>query len=742
MGIRPFVAIRQDLSESAPNIQESQLKGILVGPAVQEEDIFSERLNVSSTHGTIATILSDVGTAAKEVSVTGLNSGSETDFDTLSFGGKEIVAVIDPQGTYAASIKSLSEKYILKVDLSADGGVDGKVTIQDLLEKGADSGDALTLSWNDGADKSEIHKVRSLDVVDNAGTDELYITMWAETVDAGIDENTVFTLTETKKISQASLDILAPMTITGNELSHSSYSIDNTVNPVDGGFTTTLYVYLPSTAQGGPDFSNRQITTTEITTLSNYVGTTNVCKVTDGVLYNFFIANRADLSNNIFEVTTDNYVTLLGKASKNNKLSYAMQMIAKEVPGGSMKVYVTADDEPSSYIAALGQIATSDIVYSVTPLTDSPSVLSSLEGMVITAAQESIAKWKMAVACPRVPYFNKKITTDTYTVTQIGATASYYVESVEGGFLTVGVTAGDSIFGDTALDDAEAEYYNQIGESYSAASYATVDSIVTDNKLIVTAYSVGTTLDILMSGQNLVVGELNTFDGVRTIVGNQVESISNHGYVNIFPDKYQATILDEEVLLPGYYMAAITNAVMAHLPPQQGLSNLAYNSIDKVIGSSFKYTDGELDEIASLGVYVIIQETYSSKPYVLRQLTTDMKSLEAMEINKVRCLDYATLGFASVLNDFVGKRNVNDENIAEIKSLLNSAGKTMIKSTRNAFLGSVITTYDIVDVYVPDGEKDAINCVVDVETPTSLNKIRLFVSSGHKGADAENEEEL
>jgi hypothetical protein len=64
--------------------------------------------------------------------------------------------------------------------------------------------------------------------------------------------------------------------------------------------------------------------------------------------------------------------------------------------------------------------------------------------------------------------------------------------------------------------------------------------------------------------------------------------------------------------------------------------------------------------------------------------------------------------------------------------LLTSTGKTLIETTYHKYLGSVINSFDIVDVFIPDGEKDAISCVVDVETPTSLNKIRLFVSSGKK----------
>jgi hypothetical protein len=249
-------------------------------------------------------------------------------------------------------------------------------------------------------------------------------------------------------------------------------------------------------------------------------------------------------------------------------------------------------------------------------------------------------------------------------------------------------------------------------------------------------YSTGTDLSATLSGQDLILGKINQFDSIRENIKSFAESISNKGVVSVFPDKYSFTTDVDSQLAPGYYGAAVLNAAMAHLPPQQGLSNLSFNSIDKVIGSSFQFTDRELDEIASCGVLVVLQESYSSRPYILRQLTTDMQSLETMEINKVRCLDYATIGFASVLDDFVGKRNVTEKNIREIATLLGQAGDTMVRSTKNDYLGSVITYYKIVDVFVPAGEKDAITAIVDVETPTSLNKIRLFVTSG-KTAETE-----
>jgi len=726
MGIRPFVAIRQDLTSSAPNILESQMKGLLVGPCVQSEQEFKEELNLSAQYGSIAAILAEAEAGDKIMSAKGVIPGAKIDFSTLSFGAKDIKAKVDFNGnTASGNVKSATEKYIIEVDIS------GSVTLQDLLDKGINAGDSVDIIV--GGTVVEQHKIRDINIEEEGGVTKVRAYLWNEITDASITDETVsFDIVFYKNIEEARLITLAPLDYGRSGTSDTSFYINNSANPVDGGFAVKLYIYEPKDAPEGVTFDNRQILTTEVKTLSNYNQLEAIYKVVDGSLYNFFNANRADLAKNIIEVTTENYRNILGEPVAENKLSYAMKLISAEVPGATMKVYVTEDDTSDSYVNALETLATADDVYSITALTDTESVMNACVGMVKTAAQETIAKWKMAVNCPRIPFLNKKIETDTYNVTQIASTDSYYIDSSEGGFLSVGVTIGDYIFGDKDLDAADAEYYEQYGEPYSARAIAKVDSVITDNKIKVTVTTPGLNLTSAMSGQNLVVTVMDRHGSLIKNMKQRAESIDNHGVVTIFPDKAEVTISDEPTLIPGYYVAAMTNAIMAHLPPQQGLSNLSYNSIGRIIGSSFYFTDGELDEIAASGTFCIIQQNYSTRPYVLRQLTTDVSSLETMEINKVRCLDYATLAFASVLDDFVGKRNVTEDNIYDIRRLLESTGKTLVNTTYHKFLGPVITEFDIVDVFIPEGEKDAISCMVDVETPTSLNKIRLFVSSGKK----------
>jgi len=724
MGIRPYVAIKQTLSDSKANIAISTMKAMVVGPCIQSIQELKPENSLFPSVGTISSLFQDINSAAKTVSIAGLRTGANVKFDTVSFGAKNVTVALPITETYKGNVKSSTEKHIVKVDISSSGAV----TPQILKSKGAESRDLLEVGVDDNGTIVYVqYRIRKIEEVDNAGTPELYIYLWDE-VAAATDETTELNLIQKKKISEVPLSILSPLSITQHPVYKNSMVMDNTSNSVDGGFACTYYVYTP--IDGNVTFDNIIVSNVELTTLSNYSKTEVLAKVIDGELFNKFKADRADLSNNIFEVTSSNYIEKLGEPSKENKISYAMKLIADEVPGFSTKVYIVESDTSAAYQKALASIVTSSSFYSISVLTDSETVNQYLVDMVEKAGSEQVAKWKMGIISGRTPYYREKIGLPAYTISQIGTSNDYYIENANGGFLYNDVKVGDFISTKEGIEEADNTYYDGFGETYSASTIAVVSDIVTDKKIKITTALPGVDLTNTTSGHALSVWQFSKNQALIESVKKGAMAIDNKDVVSIFPDKFTVKNADgEDVIVPGYYAAAVTNLVMAHLPPQQGLSNLSYNSLSKAIGSSFYFTDGELDEIATAGMFVIIQQDHSTSPYVLRQLTTNMSALETMEINKVRCLDYATIQFAESLDGYVGKRNVSERNADQLKNTLTATGNRIIADTKDDNLGSVITEYTIADVYIPENEADAINAEVEVVTPTSLNTIRLFVSS-------------
>jgi len=444
----------------------------------------------------------------------------------------------------------------------------------------------------------------------------------------------------------------------------------------------------------------------------------------DGTLYNAFAANRTDLAGTIITVNYNNYKDILGEPSPKNKLGTFFDLMSKEVVGFEMQAYVTKDDKDESYIEAINMLATSPKVYEISVLTDSLSVFGALQSAVEKAADPLISTFKMGIFAGRLPFYSVKIKITDGVVTN-NNDGTYTIESTTGGFSNVNLTEGDYIIGDKDLAIADEEYYNTVGEPYSSKVVAKVVSVLTDKKIIVVPTNPDIALDEVLAGQVPTVIKLNSKQEMIEIIASRAKAANNKNIVYVMPDKYIAN----GKLYPGYYVAALIAGILAHLPPQQGLSNMSFKTIDKVINSSFFFTDNELDAIASAGVLVIAQISNDTKPYIIRQLTTNMNSLEEMEINKVRCLDYAALEVKKSVDNYTGKRNVTERNRIDVEETIRATLSGIQKETDNDLLGAVVTDFKINYVAIPDGEPDTIEGDIEVWTPTSLNGIRLFVKS-------------
>lgn len=710
MKIRPFVEINQSSnSEGGIVLQQSDMRGLLIGPARQSENYYEPQLVM----GTVSSIIDQARLAPTLIDVAGIIEGADLLPETIRFGVENGTAELQIASPLAGKIKSVEEAHIIVIDTT----VEGSASYADIVSAGAKVGDFLEVSYdNAGIIETFQSKIRT--ITEEAGIIE--VTLW-NAVSIG-DDATEFSITILKNIAQAPLGTSSALTATPllNKV-----TFDGTSSPDDAFFTAELYVYSPL---ADITHETTKVSTTRITNLSDYTESVTVLKVVSGNVYNLFDATRTDLSDNILDVDF-NYEQVIGSGEdKANKVAYAMKLICKEVPGAQMRVYVTKDDSPESYAKALGFVQSTSLAYSVSVLTDDPSVINAVEAMVNAAADPFLAKYKMGFVSPKTPHFNRKMIVADYSIQDKGD-GTFEVVANGGGFLAHDIQVGSTVYTETDLAQADEDYLDADGDTYQSSWAAKIETVVTDDKIIITPAIPGTDLVATTSGENLILGGLSEGVILSELVKKNAMDMNNKRMVSIFPDKYSIEVDNyEQEIIPGYFVAALLNGVVAHLPPQQGISNLSLPSLKRAIGSSFVFTDAALDDIASAGILTIIQESMSSDPYILRQLTTDVSALDTMEISKVRCLDKATEVFSAHLTEYIGKRNITEANVDDIRRELRDAG---ISLTGNPIplLGAVITSYEIVSVLVPADEADAVNAIVDVTTPTSLNKIRLNIQS-------------
>lgn len=177
---------------------------------------------------------------------------------------------------------------------------------------------------------------------------------------------------------------------------------------------------------------------------------------------------------------------------------------------------------------------------------------------------------------------------------------------------------------------------------------------------------------------------------------------------------------------PGYYLAAGVGGMSAGLPSQQGFTNLSLVGFDQLHDSNFYFSHSQIDELSNGGHYVFVQDTPTSPPYSVHQLTTDTTSLETGEFSMVRNYHFVAQTYKNALDDFLGNYNVIPETIQLLENVMESVGTTL-KRQRLPRIGAPIRSAVVQLVQAIEGTKDQVEIVVEVDFPAPLNRIELRI---------------
>lgn len=176
----------------------------------------------------------------------------------------------------------------------------------------------------------------------------------------------------------------------------------------------------------------------------------------------------------------------------------------------------------------------------------------------------------------------------------------------------------------------------------------------------------------------------------------------------------------------GYYMGCVIGGMTAGLPSHQGFSRLGCAGIDQIYNAGDYFTERQLTDISDGGWYVFAQDTPSSLPYSIHQLTTDPSTLESGEYSIVKNFDFVSLFFLDVLEPFLGIWNVNNDTIGFIRQALNT-GIDNLKLRRVSKIGAPINSAVVTSVEVSDASADRIEVYVELDLPKPLNVIGLHL---------------
>lgn len=177
---------------------------------------------------------------------------------------------------------------------------------------------------------------------------------------------------------------------------------------------------------------------------------------------------------------------------------------------------------------------------------------------------------------------------------------------------------------------------------------------------------------------------------------------------------------------PGTYLAAAVGGMTAGLPNHQGFSRISIAGISRLYHSTGYFTEAQLSTLSDAGWYVFVQDTPESLPYCIHQLTTDPSALQTGEYSMVKNFDYLSRFFVSILDEYIGKWNINEETLGFMRQSLNS-GIDRLKLKRYARIGAPINAASIVSLAISEAAADRIEIYMSLDRPKPLNVIGLHL---------------
>ena len=296
-------------------------------------------------------------------------------------------------------------------------------------------------------------------------------------------------------------------------------------------------------------------------------------------------------------------------------------------------------------------------------------------------------------------------------------------------FVTDGVIVGDLI--EVPLPPVDE------GADFSGSVYtAVVASIESEQRLI---FASGTDIPAPDStagylgggGDTLgyqIVRDLSKANQVTELI-SVVESLNSKRVVMVWPDSVELSGVQNNNTgvaspQPGYYLACVVGGLSAGLPPHQGFTNLGVAGVDKINNSTRYFTETQLTDLSNAGWYLFVQETESSLPFCLHQLTTDVTSTQTGELSLVRTFDFVSIFYRDILDDFLGRYNVIDSTIDILREALNG-GTAQLQSQRLPRIGAPLITATVESIEPFDGQADRVDVRMTVDFPVPLNRIGL-----------------
>jgi hypothetical protein len=379
----------------------------------------------------------------------------------------------------------------------------------------------------------------------------------------------------------------------------------------------------------------------------------------------------------------------------------------------------------SGYIQAIKISEKSDKVYSFAPMTFDRTIQDAVVSHVNAYSTPEVGRWRIAwIAVPdnkTAFIYDTKEDGSSYYATiiddpAVSNTQYRYVTIAGARFIEDGVRPNDTIRINFRLNADGKLIYDEY----------VVDRVRTNSSLVITK-PLGAPINTPVKAQ--VVRNYTKSERASNIshVGGD---FNNRRVRCVFPDTYKYGGVTKQ----GYFAAAGLAGLRSGVVPHQGLTNSEFLGADDLTKVVIDFSQDDLNTMAEQGIWIITQEVIGATPYVRHQLTTDERSLNTSEDSITTNVDNISYALKATLTPFIGRYNINPENLLALRSAISGQLRFRATSTWTARAGNQLVSFDekrdIVRLEQNSTYKDRVDVEVLLNVPYPMNYIALKLIVG------------
>ena len=383
-------------------------------------------------------------------------------------------------------------------------------------------------------------------------------------------------------------------------------------------------------------------------------------------------------------------------------------------------------DDLAGYNEAIKISEKSDKVYSFVPMTFDRTIQDAVVAHVNAYSTPEVGRWRIAW----ISVQDQK-TQDIYNLKQDGVTpyqatitddnlatgTQYKLVTIDDAqFIEDGVRPNDSIRINFRLNADGKEIYDEY----------IVDQVRTNTTLTITR-PVASPVSLPVKVQ--VIRNFTRSERAANIahIGGD---FNNRRVRCVFPDTYKYGGVTKQ----GYFAAAGLAGLRSGVVPHQGLTNSEFLGADDLSKVVIEFSQDDLNTMAEQGIWIITQEVVGATPFVRHQLTTDESGLNTSEDSITTNVDNISYALKKVLAPFIGRYNVNKENVNIVRDAIAAELRFRAVDTYTARAGNQLLSFtpatDIIRVEQSTVYKDRLDVEVQLHVPYPMNYISLKLIVG------------